>query len=115
MLMRYHFGLAVGHAYSHCEFTPHISTIIEHDEEPNAPSGSQIPETSVPSPEQELATHSPTHVYDGGAEDTLSDVDSESEDEKSLDLASDEGSEGDLDECRLDWDEELIAEEMYED
>lgn len=114
MLMRYHFGLAVGHAYSHREFTPPIPTIIEVDEEPNAPSGSQIPEISVPGPEPDLASHSTTHAHDGD-EDNLWDVDSGPESDSSLDLGSDEGSEGDFDECRSDWDEELIAEEMYED
>lgn len=152
MLMRFHFGLAVGHAYSHTESTPFVSTFDEVVQEANPTTGSEIPEISVSRPEQDPAPHSATHAHDGeedsgeanittgseilaisasrpeqdlapplathahdGEEDALWDVDSVSEDEESLDLASEEGSEGDFDECRLDWDEELIAEEMYDD
>lgn len=112
MLMRFHFGLAVGHAYSHSEFHTIPSIISEVDDESNTPS-----ESVMSRPVQDLVSNPSNPDSDGGA--ALSDVESEddSEDasENSIDLGSDEHSEGDFHDDRLDWDEELVAEEMYEE
>lgn len=109
--MRYHFGLGIGHAYSHSEFAPVPSSISEIIQEPQTPMGSRTSQIPAPQPlpEQPSAVMDTAEEADG---DTSSDVDSEFGDEKSLDLDSYEGSEG---EGSLDWDEELIAEEMYEE
>lgn len=111
--MRYHYGLAVGHAYSHSEFRHVLSTIDEVDHETNTASGSHSPVTSFPG----LAQHAPTNQAnpeDGVEEEALSDVDSSSDDDHSIALGSDHDSDSPLNEGSLDWDEDLIAEEMYE-
>lgn len=119
--MRYHFGLGVGHAYSHSEFHTVAATINEHYESPNTPSGSHIPETFTPSLVRHL-TSKPTNSEEEAEEQGLSTEDEDADediddsaDEHSVDLGSDDGSDSEFNEGRLDWDEELIAEEMYEE
>lgn len=112
--MRYHFGLGVGHIYGHSEFPIILSTIDEVHEEPNTASGSQIPDTSVLSQAQVAASHS-ANPEPGSDEEDQSDVDSASHDGQSISLGSDPDSDTTRNEGLSDWDEELIAEEMYGD
>lgn len=112
MLMRYHFGLGVGHVYSHSTSPPVLDTINEVNEEPTTASGSQI--TSVLSLVRDVASHS-ANLEAGGDEVDQSDEDSSSDDAKSMSLGSDQDSDTQFNEAMSDWDEELIAEEMYEE
>lgn len=106
MLMRYHFGLGVGHIYSHSAYTKVLPVI-------NETSGHTAP---APNPAESVASCSSYREAEG-VEDYPEDDGSEPEDDEDIEGEEDEPeSEEDFNgEEELDWDEDLIAEEMYEE
>lgn len=110
--MRYHFGLGVGHIYSHSAYSKILSVI-------NETSGDTTP---APNPTESVGSCSTYREAEGVEdypEDDVSepkagdDEDIEGEEDE---LDSDEEYEEDCpEEEELDWDEDLIAEEMYEE